>query len=171
MTGHPASGRNNPPPDDDLGVSAVQSFFCPPPPSNAEDDTPNRSRSASQRRRASDYCDDYANDEESGRVGANGTTEDVLSRKSSKTRALRNASKRSSESRQGDPGHSLDDPRASKVRSSLKASKTRSSSRNPRQPSRRASLRPGSLGTDANVMSAPEARVFPRAAQPKHSRT
>ena len=87
MTGHPASGRNNPPPDD-LGVSAVQSFFCPPPPSNAEDDTPNRSRSASQRRRASDYCGDYANDEESGRVGANGATEDVLSRKSSKTRAL-----------------------------------------------------------------------------------
>ena len=62
-------------------------------------------------------------------MGANGATEDVLSRKSSKTRALRNASKRSSESRQGDPGHSLDDPRASKMRSSLKASKTRSSSK------------------------------------------
>ena len=44
-------------------------------------------------------------------MGANGATEDVLSRKSSKTRALRNASKRSSESRQGDPGHSLDDPK------------------------------------------------------------
>lgn len=39
-----------------------------------------------------------------------------------------------------------------------------SSSRNLRQPSRQASLRPGSLGIDANEMSAAEARVFARAA-------